>query len=225
MIRNRQIEGVLQSFPMWAGFLVKGEPVTELQRAEILFRTSDFETWCNDTDWVETIQNHLYTRRPERNRRYQRQPPWDVYETEFHERYQILDLKVLHNYRIMSPCWEGSRGWCGWDGTVGCNSYNLDRVSAGDLMADWILIAKTFPYLKLRSQILNKPVELAHKCRPLVEFVVADGKVDIREPEGLSCDTNPPKDLRDRTERCCSPAQLQLDIQVSDTQPDLAEET
>ena len=107
------------------------------------------------------------------------------------KKYEVKDLDIyyLQNSRIVS-CWiGGTKGWCDWNGNIECSNYNIGKwPSIKEVYEEWCVIAKEFPYLNLRSQLMNCEAYEAisddgeNEPKPIVEFIVKDGKVEMVEP-------------------------------------------
>lgn len=93
---------------------------------------------------------------------------------------RILDLDYLRNHQI-DNCWIGGpHGWCSWDGTIGCDGFNIGKYSSiEEVHKEWLLIAQKWPNLKLRCQLWNGEEE---DTKPVVEFIIDNGTVQIIKP-------------------------------------------
>ncbi|MFD6935280.1 hypothetical protein ACFWAP_03860 [Streptomyces goshikiensis] len=134
----------------WPRLLVTGIPVTPEQADDILIRTANLYLLDgNDKAWTAKVYGALGLT-PGR------------YGTATIESIRgvaaeldLLQLTVLYNARIASTWIGGPHGWCDWDGTIGCASYNLGKWPDRDtVLAEWELIATQFPYLNLTAQLL-----------------------------------------------------------------------
>lgn len=170
----------------WPGLLVKGEKVTSDQAAEIIVRTCEWPISSNKTK-VDEIFNNLIASPKEFKKGLSYVKP--------------LKLNYLHNQRITS-CWIGGpHGWINWDGTVFANNYNIGKwPSINEVTEDWITIAENFPFLNLRSQVLDcEAITSDGKKLPIIataEWIIKDGKVDLICPEKLLCEV---KELDDES--------------------------
>jgi hypothetical protein len=192
----------------WPALVVKGEPVTKDQAKEILIRTDSLYLSCNDREWEEFIQTKFYDIDPSTSmgngrRRY------DQIDEELREKHGISEkdhtrlweikgeyedsvgsiegLEYLQNSRIASSWIGGAHGWCNWDGTIGTSEYNIGKYpSVSEVYEEWKIIAREFPFLDLRCQIMNEEScgddEDNTTIKPVVEFVVKAGKVKLIEP-------------------------------------------
>lgn len=192
------------ALPKWPGVLVVGKPVTEEQAAEILIRTDDFSFCSNDKSFEEDLHFELFGVKsswsmlsesinimlkelPDEPESYQAPIYWEkvnTYKSEKLEPLRLLDLNYMQNSRIISSWVGGPHGWCNWDGAIGCRNYNIGKYpSVEDILEDWKLIAKEFPFLDLKCQILSHEIGCEEGQQdPLIEFVVKKGKVNVKIP-------------------------------------------
>lgn len=169
------------ALPKWPAFCVEGRTVTQKQAQEILIRTSDLYFSTNDKDFLRQIYDFLG--QPTDEFGY----PKDLDRLrEILEKYRILHLSFLKNSRIISSFIGGPHGWCDWDGRIGCNTFNIGKYpSVEEVHEDWKKIAEAFPYLDLRCQLWNCEAGCEDSVmdpRPVVEYLVKDGKVEILAP-------------------------------------------
>jgi hypothetical protein len=169
--------------PKWTGLLVTGDPVTEDQAKEILIRTCCLYEHTNDREMRKFFYNQFFGQDTEPD-----------YFTQYNlievakEEYRLLELTSLTNSRIF-PSWIGGpKGWCNWDGTIGCSNYNIGKYPCVEnVYDDWVLIAEAFPFLNLRCQLLSDEIPDSEYSleipRPVIEFVVSKGKVTMLLPE------------------------------------------
>lgn len=138
----------------WPHLLVAGENITPEQADHLLIRTADFHYLdCNDDEWNRTVgaivfgdENLLQS--------------YNIFR--FHQararaqELHVLPLEYLSNYRIASAWIGGSRGWCDWDGRIGCTNYNIGKwPTFEEVGAEWAAIAAAFPYLDLTAQLIS----------------------------------------------------------------------
>lgn len=158
----------------WPLLLVKGEPVTEQQANEILVRTiSPWGLSVNDQDWNRTTGRILGIT-------VDKHGSHDYQSTKaVSERLGVLDLEYLYTSRIASAWIGGPKGWCDWDGRIGCNNYNIGKwPSEESVTDDWATIAAAFPYLVLTAQLVTDEGE----GELVAEWRVQCGTVAQREP-------------------------------------------
>lgn len=175
-----------KDLPKWPCLLVSGKKVTSEQAAVIIIRTEHIPFFSNDHDFeakVNEVFGFKYTR-------YGAETPIDVIRAEWDHNEQIktdlghLDLEYLGNSQIMSAYIGGPHGWINWNGDVFCNDYNIGKwPSVREVYEEWQKIAVAFPFLELRSQLLSQ--ENCENGDPVVEFLIKDGQVEIKEPESL----------------------------------------
>jgi hypothetical protein len=210
----------------WPALVVKGESVTEDQAKEILIRTDSMYLHCNDDEWNSLINGKLYGVDPKLlSGRYdsvdeELRKKHNIYEKDYTSLWNIKDLykgevgiidglEYLHNNRIASSWVGGAHGWCNWDGTIGTSEYNIGKYpSVSEVYEEWKLIAKEFPFLNLRCQIMSEEAcdpesEEAERIRPVVEFIIGNGVAKLVEPEEILKIPNF-KWINGRHERGCS---------------------
>lgn len=178
----------------WPRLLVTGPPITPEQAGEILIRTC--VPAClggNDRDWYTQVCLALGLR--------SESPPHELYaadrgderiawfrEARTHndrrsEELGILGLEYLRTSRIASSWFGGPHGWCDWDGTIGCSTYNIGKwPTVEELTAEWTAIASAFPYLELTAQVVPE-VEGEFQA-PAAQWIVAEGRAEQTEPRG-----------------------------------------
>jgi len=166
--------------PKWPGLIVAGDSVTKEQAAEIIVRTDSFRFSTNNERWKRTLAETLGAE-------------LDKYGfmsniDESRRKYRVLSLNYLHNSRIATSYIGGSHGWINWDGTVGCDSYNIGKhPSVGEVYEDLRDIAKTWNFLNFKVQLLNHENGYPECAAggppgPIVEFSVSNGEVSVYAP-------------------------------------------
>ncbi|MFC7641532.1 hypothetical protein ACFQX6_11430 [Streptosporangium lutulentum] len=94
----------------------------------------------------------------------------------------ILRLHYLDNARIASSWIGGPKGWCDWDGQIGCSTYNVGKwPTVEELTSDWETIAAAFPYLKLHAQVVDNEGD----GKAAATWAVRDGRAALVEPVDL----------------------------------------
>jgi hypothetical protein len=165
------------SLPKWPALVVHGEPVTREQAMEILIRTDLWMVSTNDREWERLVLDAAGIRV---------NPKWGGADYEdvrrFREAMGVLDLEYLANCQIASCYIGGPRGWCDWNGRIGCSEYNIGKWPSVDMVAaEWATIAEAFPFLSLWSQLYS-----GESCQdgivPVVEFIVERGAVRVQRP-------------------------------------------
>lgn len=168
----------------WPRLLVTGNPVTEGQANDILIRTMPHSIMTNDRAWERQICQVLGV---DQDPAYGR-PNYQTMKAR-REQLRCLDLHYLDNYRIASSWIGGPRGWCDWDGTIGCCSFNIGKwPSVEEVTEDWLAIAAEWPFLDLRAQLVPDDGDAP---TPAVGWLVRAGQVTtitgetelIRQPE------------------------------------------
>lgn len=190
---------VVPGFPKWPGLIVVGDDVTVEQAQVINVRTLSLSFSSNDKAFERLLYDELNI--PDffgdsfqlrgtdeetlQKRRALTQRYFKALEAA-QKRYGVLPLEYLRNDNVVSCYVGGPHGWCDWWGKIRCSSYNIGKwPSHEEVHKEWRLIAKAFPFLNLRCQLLNEETctALERDARPLVEYVVSGGKVKAREPK------------------------------------------
>jgi hypothetical protein len=183
-----------KGLPKWPALLVKGEKVTPEQAKEILIRTDSFSFSSNDHTFSAELNHIVYDVKGkswslhedlQKHFGFDWNEAWN-YTEEKQKEVGVLDLQYLHNSQIVSSWIGGPHGWCDWNGNIQTSNYNIGKwPSIEEVYEEWVLIAKTFPFLKLRAQLMN-----CEACEtdfenpePVVEFVVENGEVTMIEPQ------------------------------------------
>ena len=98
-----------------------------------------------------------------------------------------MGLSYLNNNQIVSSWIGGPHGWCDWEGNIYTKNYNIGKwPSVEEVYNEWVTIAEAFPFLSLKSQLLNcEAGQDDIEQKPVVEFVIKDGKVEMVEPSYL----------------------------------------
>ncbi len=159
----------------WPRLLVTGQTVTEEQANEILIRTSNL--WLlhtNDREWTTTVGDVLGVE----NGRLGFWTPESIRAAA--EGLRCLGLQWLYTSRIASSWIGGPHGWCDWDGTIGCATYNIGKhPDVESVTEEWQAIAAAFPFLDLRAQLVTDE-GAGHLA---AEWTVSAGRALYREPE------------------------------------------
>jgi len=190
-----------KGLPKWPALVVDGHSVTAEQAAEILIRTNTYIT-SNETEFVSQAKALIYGLTLDDPSEYDADvkaiekilgvsaegPGWNKifeYREAKEKELGVLDIYYLSNHRICSSWIGGPHGWCNWDGVIGCHNYNIGKwPSVEDVYNEWKIIAKAFPFLELRCQLMNHEVsceDLVEKSEPVVEFRISKGKVKMYE--------------------------------------------
>jgi hypothetical protein len=176
----------------WPAFVVRGDKVDKLTAYEILVRTDSFYLSCNDKMWERRARG-IVGFPPDKwspKTAEQREAGWRQEDAARKELGQ-LPLGYIQNSQIMSS-WIGGPcdGWMNWDGTIqNPPGKNIGKhPSVVSVAEDWAVVASEWPILNLRCQLWNceawYPSE-DEEPRPVVEFVVSDGRVLVMKPAGV----------------------------------------
>ena len=207
------------SLPKWPAFIVVGKPVTKDQAAEIIVRTCGVYIHTNDHNFERQAYDVLGVAMTD-DHGYKHADYASV--NRVHEALQVLELEYCKNNRIAS-CWIGGpHGWVDWNGSVGCNSFNIGKwPSATTVFEEWKKIAKAFPYLDLTCQLWCKETG-EEDGKPVVEFRVKKGKVTahapkspINVPADMSVDKLMSHLLASTGERGCTIEQLEKAVAIT----------
>ncbi len=181
----------------WPALVVVGQPVTEQQAAEILVRTAHWPLSSNERNH-DTLFNHMAGFPTEAS--YMRyawtREDWAAYDAKIeaaNARLRIVTgLEYLINYQLTSSWFGGPHGWCSWNGTIGCRTFNVGKwPSVEGITEEWTKIAEEFPFLDLRAQVFSGE-SCEEGIQPTAEWVIKDGKVKCIAPES---DLGYPEDL------------------------------
>lgn len=177
--------------PKWPALIVKGEKVTIDQAKEILIRTGGSHFSSNDHVFDRNlilafygIECDMYDLRDYIKNKYNGTiDPYEFMLKTAKEWGVLTDLHYLENRRVVS-CWIGGpHGWCNWDGHIGSTNYNIGKwPSIEDVYNEWVIIAKAFPYLDLKCQLLSGET-CQENIEPVVEYTIKNGEVDISKPK------------------------------------------
>lgn len=186
--------------PKWPGLLVVGSPVTRDQAAEIILRTDDLYFSSNDSKFEKQLNQVLYgvtSDSMDLNKEVARKLGleesdrnlWRIseeYMKEKDEEVGKISLSYMKNQQIISSWIGGPHGWCSWNGDIGCRNYNIGKYpSVEEVHSDWVKIAKEFPFLDLKCQLLNHEIgceDSVEDPKPVIEFIVKKGKVKVMIP-------------------------------------------
>lgn len=198
--------------PKWCRLVVVGDAVSEDQAAEIILRTSDLYFVTNDKEWQRQLHAVLNINHEKSSNCYYYPSSDDLANA--NKSLGVLDIEYLQNMQIASCYIDGAKGWCAWDGHIGCDGYNIGKwPSVSKIFAEWELIAAAFPFLKLRCQIWNCEYgadtdDVNESPKPVAEFIVENGTVSLVNPTKKlkhPCPTSSfPKVLTHHGERCCT---------------------
>jgi hypothetical protein len=172
----------------WPHMVVAGRAVTKEQAAEIIIRTTSLWFSSNST----SVEKELY-KIIDKTFGFEYNPKTDgtifdqafnrkSQQSDFLKHFNKLDLCYLQNHRVLS-CWVGGpHGYLNWDGTVGCNNYNIGKwPSVTEIYNEWELIAETFPYLDLQCQLMSGE-SCEEDTTPVIEYIIKEGKVEVKIP-------------------------------------------
>jgi hypothetical protein len=180
----------------WPGCVIMGKDVTELQAAEIIFRTDphlpDFKYASNDTDFEKELNVVFgFPHGDDDGNKYS--TGWVDRSEKLFKQLKKIPLEYMHTDRILTCYVGGPNGWCSWSGKIFTNNKNIGKwPSVEDVAEDWGKIAKAFPFLQLYCQLMDKE-SCEDGAGPIVRFEVQDGQVKVTDnvdPLIPSCDTS-----------------------------------
>ena len=180
VVTDEEIKAADQfGLPKWPAMVVHGDPVSPEQAMEILVRTNHWGSTCNDHEWDRQVFELTGIKREDKGH-YLSVDYDDV--DRFCTENGVLQLEYLTNSRVSSSFVGGPHGWCDWDGRIGSSNYNIGKwPSAAQILEEWALIAKTFPFLNLWCQLYSHEV-CEDEARPVVEYRVEGGRAVCRPP-------------------------------------------
>lgn len=176
----------------WPALIVVGEKVTKDQAAEILVRTASWPVSSNahkkDAEFNEAAgfpKEGLYSWDMNESAE-AREARYSQIEARYEELGIVRRLHYLKNSQITSSWIGGPHGWCDWDGNICTHEYNIGKwPSLEDVTEEWEGIAKAFPFLTLRAQVLsteNVGDDSGEMGTPTAEWRVSGGKVELCWP-------------------------------------------
>ena len=165
------------NLPKWPECRVKGETVTRDQAAEIIIRTQSFYFCTNDKQFEREL---FYCLEVDYVNKW---PHYDFDEKQKKaEEYHCLDLEYLENARIVSSFIGGPNGWINWNGIVQQTGKNIGKwPDVQTVYEEWVKIAEAFPFLNLTCQLFDGE-GCEENTKPVIEFQVKDGKVEMSLP-------------------------------------------
>lgn len=155
----------------WPAFLVMGNKITEDQAAEIIVRTTRWP--CKNKD--EKIKKILN----------------DLIGPEKEIQKYIYRTNIIKNSNYIG------NDWVDWDGTIFFNGKNIGPwPSVNEISSDWENIAKTFPFLELHCQVMNKEYDHVGDSIATAQWEIKNGKVRVFFPENILISNNQLSDKR-----------------------------
>jgi hypothetical protein len=198
--------------PKWPSCVVVGENVTEEQGLEICLRTSSLYISCNDGEWENLVIDLLGIKKDGNFLDYDS-------ADEVEAKYKVLRLEYLDNDRIASAYIHGPNGWCDWSGNIGLTNKNIGKwPSTEEVLEEWKLIAKTFPFLTLSCQLYDKE-HCEEGGKPLIQYDIKNGEVNWFVPNAPLIENIPQLPFlsifsEERTERGCTLEQLKQAMDI-----------
>jgi len=168
--------------PKWPGLLVVGDKVTKKQAEEIIIRTDNLYFFTNDKKFALSLYKAMGITKLDENFGWPTDEGLKMLE-QAKKSVGWLGLTYMENNQIVSSFIFGPHGWCSWDGTIGSNSFNIGKwPSCTEVHEDLKKIAKAFPYLNMKVQLLDSET-LDESAEPIIEWEVCNSKVKAVKPE------------------------------------------
>lgn len=156
----------------WPLLLVTGKPVTPEQADDILIRSCGGYFHTNDRAWEQTVAAILGIETDACGLDWKSADAW-------YKSVGGIELHYLANGRIASSWIGGPKGWCDWDGTIGCGNWNIGKwPDVPEVEEDLTAIAAAWPFLEMRVQLVEDEGEGA-LCG---EWLVSGGNAIETEP-------------------------------------------
>jgi hypothetical protein len=172
----------------WPHMIVAGKPITKEQTYEIMIRTTSLYFCSNskntEDELYEILDKTLKFEYEINKKEDEYQKRWSKCSKrqELLKQYNQLDLYYLQNHRILS-CWVGGpHGWLSWANEIGSCNYNIGKwPDSTEVYNEWKTIAETFPYLDLQCQLMSGETS-EEDTTPVIEYIVKEGKVEVKIP-------------------------------------------
>ncbi len=167
----------------------QGERVTTDQAAEILIRCDTFQFGCNEIVEREVWRSlgigprAPWVRKGSNRRRAWKEREWSrLGSLEWARMHALKEstgnlwLQELETHRIMDS--GGPYGWCDWDGTID-HAITIGKwPELEHVREDFETIAREWPFLRMTAQLYEGDT-------PILDFLVKDGAVTLREATGV----------------------------------------
>jgi hypothetical protein len=143
----------------WPLLLVTGKPVTPEQADDILLRSNGPYFTTNDRAWERQLAGilgiEMTTRTYGNGGGEYLDMSWQA-SAEWFKRIGGVELHYIGNRRIVSSWIGGPKGWCDWDGRIGCGNWNIGKwPSVPEVEEDLTAIAAAWPFLDMRVQLVE----------------------------------------------------------------------
>lgn len=170
------------NLPKWPQMYTTGKPVTVEQAKEIIRRTDLFFLMCgsgNDRKFEKKVMKQL--RMPNPEWRYKNTDDINNFFRErdvFHERWRVIQTNYVHNDWIASSFIGGPHGWVHPDGTIGYMDNVGKWPSTEELIEDWRLIVKEFPFLDLGITLMDGE-SCEEEIKPVCSIRIVNGDISL----------------------------------------------
>lgn len=170
----------------WPHVLVWGKSVTPEQAEEVILRTHCFPFSTNAHDARDIFEKKMGIAGDAYGRDWRAR--WESEQVAARKIRSLYGhgIEYLYNANVMSSYAWGPGGWIHWEGTVGSQGKNIGKwPQIEEVYDEWVLIAKTFPYLDLTCH-LHPDEGVDGLDNPLVEFRIQGGHVLVTASPGDS---------------------------------------
>lgn len=177
--------------PKWPCLIVVGKPITRDQAKSVLIRTDPLNFVTNDHVFANELFELVYGVKSKETLHHSSLYSYFITENGYNwqsiqkcedrvkKELGIIPLNYMHNRQIVSSWVGGAHGWCKWSGLIFTNNYNIGKwPSVESVYNDWCEIAKAFPFLDLKSQLLSGE-SCDDNLKPLITFIIKNGKVKM----------------------------------------------
>lgn len=168
--------------PKWPMMFVTGESVSEDQALEIIRRTDSFFIYAsgNNYDWVDWVIETL--KFPSLKNCQENYSEQILKREEWYKKWNFINLEYVTNDWICSSFIDGPHGWIHPNGTIEYH-YNIGKwPSPIEVLKDWKIIAKEFPFLNLGVTLFDNEYSNTN-LKPVISFKIQKGKVRIIDPD------------------------------------------
>jgi hypothetical protein len=185
---NSVVDYMQLPLPKWPQMVVSGVSVTVEQAKEIILRTDDFLT---------SISKYAGGNHDTFNNSYREAAGLigEDWELEHYVRDEIgyIETSFVFNNWASSSYIAGPHGWCNPTGRIHFN-HNVGKwPEVSDIYADWVMIARAFPFLELSATLTNGEWS-EENTSAVCTIYVKNGTVEVKEPSDVSlsigCDEN-----------------------------------
>lgn len=170
-----------RGLPKWPQMYVTGVSVTPEQALEVIRRTDSFFDGYDgnnrllnktvkrilnfpDLENFDTLEYHHYLEKKEN---------WE-------KKWGCIPLYYISNSWISTSFFFGANGWIHPNGKIGFETNIGKYPSVREVLKEWKLVAKEFPFLELGITLMDG--ECCEDNKPIVSIRVKDGKATLIDP-------------------------------------------